>query len=128
MKTRVQPDSPLIGLPYGNTVEVQGLMNSSLASLVLANVVPEVVNLTPGLVVQGTLPSVRVRLRGTSEALQSLPKDATGSPTVAVVADLSGLSLPGEVNDIQLKMILPDGVELVDLSPAVVSLILGAKP
>ncbi len=128
LKTRVQPDTSLLGLPYGNTVEVQGLMSSTLASLVLASVSPEIVNLAPTLSVQGTLPSVRVRLRGTSQALESLAKDTTGSPTVAVLADLTGIATPGEVTDLPLKTVLPEGVELVDLSPAVVSLFLAAKP
>jgi hypothetical protein len=128
LKARVEPDSPLIGLPYGNMVDVQGLMTSSLASLVLGNVTPEAVNLASTLTLQKPLPPVRVRLRGTSQALGSLSKDATGAPTLIIVADLTGYTAPGEVPAVELKAVVPDGVELVDLSPAVVPVFLEAKP
>jgi hypothetical protein len=36
--------------------------------------------------------------------------------------------MAGEVPAVELKAELPDGVELVDLSPAVVPVLLGAKP
>jgi len=128
LKARVEASSNLISFPYGNTVEVQGLMTSSLASLVLENVVPSAVNLNSGLVLQSPLPPVRVRLRGTPEALAALNTDANGAPTAVLVADLTGYTLPGEIPAVSLKSILPDGVELVDLSPAVVSVFLEAKP
>ncbi len=128
LKARVQPDSALIGLPYGSTVDVQGLMTSSLASLVLDAVVPEAVNLNPGLVLKGSLGPVRVRVRGTSAALQNLVKDSTGAPTVVLVADLKPYTVAGEVTDLELRAVLPEGVELVDLSPALISVMLEAKP
>ncbi len=128
LKARVEPDSPLIGLPYGNMVDVQGLMTSSLASLVLDSIVPETLNIAPGLVLKTPLQPVRVRLRGTSSALQSLPKDSAGAPTATIVADLTGYTAPGEIPNVELKAVLPDGVELVDLSPAVVPVFLEAKP
>jgi|GEM_PF-1025936 len=128
IKARVLSHSPLVGFPFGNTVDVQGIMSSSLASLVLENVQPQIVNLTPGLVLKSPLPSVKVRLRGTREALQKLNKDALGAPTLPVTADLSGITTPGNVPEIPLNVHLPDGVELVELTPAVVNLILVAPP
>jgi hypothetical protein len=103
-------------------------MTSSLASLVLDSVVPEPVNLNPGLVLKSPLGPVRVRVRGTSAALQNLAKGATGAPTVLLVADLKPYTVAGEVSDLELKALLPEGVELVDLSPAMVSVMLEAKP
>jgi len=44
------------------------------------------------------------------------------------VADLAGSTVPGEIPEVELKALLPEGVELVDLSPAVVSVLLEAKP
>jgi len=128
IKARVEPGSPLIDFPYGSNVEIQGLMTSSLASLVLENVVPEAVNLSPGLKLQSPLPSVRVRLRGTQAALRTLGKDGSGAATAVIVADLAGSTVPGEIPEVELKALLPEGVELVDLSPAVVSVLLEAKP
>jgi YbbR domain-containing protein len=128
IKARVEPGSTLVDFPYGNTVEIQGLMTSSLASLVLENVVPGAVNLNSSLKLQSPLPPVRVRLRGTPAALAALAKDAAGAPTVAVLADLTGYTVPGEVPDVELKAILPDGVQLVELSPALVPVFLEAKP
>lgn len=128
LKARVDSGSTLIDFPYGNTVEIQGLMTSSLASLVLEAVVPEVANLGPGLKLQNPLPPVRLRLRGTAAALSNLPKDSSGQPTAEVVADLAGSSVPGEVPEVELKAVLPEGVELVELSPAVVQVLLEAKP
>jgi len=128
IRARVEPGSALIDFPYGNTVEIQGLMTSSLASLVLDNVVPEIVNLSPGLKLQSPLPGVRVKLRGSQAALQGLGKDPSGEQTAVIVADLSGSSVPGEIPAVELKAVLPEGVELVDLSPAVVSVLLEAKP
>lgn len=127
LKARVESGSSLIGFPYGNTVEVRGLMTSSLASLVLENVIPGAVNLNSGLVLQSPLPPVRVRVRGTQEALNALVKDSNGAPTVVVVADLTGYTVPGEIPSVTLRADLPDGVELVDLSPAVVSVYLEAR-
>jgi len=120
LKARVEPGSPLVGFPYGNTVEVRGLMTSSLASLVLEAVVPGTVNLNAGLALQTPLPPVRVRLRGTQAALEALPRDANGSPTAQISADLAAYAVPGEIPAVELKANLPDGVELVELSPAVV--------
>ena len=128
LKARVEPGSTLLDFPYGSTVEIQGLMTSSLASLVLENVVPTAMNLNSGLRLQSPLPPVRVRLRGTEVALRSLAKDANGAPTVGIVADLSSSMVPGEIPMVELKAMLPEGVELVDLSPAVVSVFLEAKP
>jgi hypothetical protein len=128
LKARVEPGSPLLSFPYGNTVEVQGTMTSSLASLVIPSVAPGAVNVSPALKLQNPLPSVRVRLRGRPEALQMLTKDATGAPTVVIFGDFTGYSLPGEVPALELKAVLPEGVELVDLSPAVVSVSLEARP
>lgn len=128
LKARVEPGSTLVGFPYGNTVEIQGIMTSSLASLVLENVVPGAINLNSALKLQSPLPPVRVRLRGTQASLAELSKDANGAPTAVVYADLSGLAVPGEIPAVELKAILPDGVELVDLSPAVVPVFLEAKP
>jgi hypothetical protein len=127
LKARLDP-GPLVDFPYGNTVEIQGIMSSSLASLVLDNVAPTVVNLHAGLRLENPLPSVRVRLRGTAAALAALPKDAHGSPTVPITADLTGFALSDEVPSVELKAELPDGVELVDLSPAVVPVVLESKP
>ncbi len=124
LKARVETGSPLISFPYGGTVEVRGMMTSSLASLVLETVVPGTVNLNSNLVLRSPLPPVRVRLRGTAQALESLVKDSNGDPTVAVVADLTGYTIPGEIPALELKVVLPEGIELVDLSPAVVSLFL----
>lgn len=128
LKVRVEPGSTLLDFPYGNTVEIQGLMTSSLASLVLENVVPGVINLNSGLKLQSPLPPVRVRLRGTQASLQALAKDGNGAPTAVIVADLSGSTVPGEIPSVELKALLPEGVELVDLSPAVVSVFLEGKP
>lgn len=128
IKARVESGSELIDFPYGTTVEIQGLMTSSLASLLLDHVAPEVTNLAPDLKLHSPLPTVRVRLRGTPAALQALGKDAAGAPTAVIVADLSGSTVPGEIPDVELKAVLPEGVELVDLSPAVVSVLLEAKP
>lgn len=128
LKARVQTGSELISFPYGSTVEVQGLMTSSLSSLVLESVVPGAVNLNSGLRLQSPLPPVRVRLRGTAQALAALPKDAQGSPTVSVYADFTAFTVPGEVPGVELKAALPDGVELVELSPAVVPVALEARP
>jgi len=128
LKARVETGSTLLDFPYGSTVEIQGLMTSSLASLVLESVVPIAVNLNSSLRLQSPLPPVRVRLRGTEVAFQSLAKDASGSPTVTITADLSSSVVPGEMPSVELKASLPEGVELVDLSPAVVSVFLEAKP
>lgn len=128
IKVRVESDSTLVGFPYGSTVEVQGIMTSSLASLVLEAVAPGAINLNSSLALQSPLPPVRVRLRGTPEALQSLAKDNQGSPAVVVVADLNGYNIAGEVPALELRAILPEGVELVDLSPTMVSVFLEAKP
>ena len=128
LKARVDSGSALISFPYGNLVEVQGLMTSSLASLVLENVVPGAMNLNSSLVLQSPLPPVRVRLRGTQEALQNLAKDTNGAPTVVITADLTAYTLPGEIPAVELKAILPEGVELVELSPALVPVFLEAKP
>lgn len=128
LKVRVEPGSGLISFPYGGTVEVQGLMTSSLASLVLEQVVPSAVNLNSGLKLQSPIPVVRVRVRGTSQALQSLAKDDDGTPTVVIFADLTAYTVPGEVPAVELKAVLPEGVELVDLSPAVVPVFLESKP
>lgn len=128
LKARVEAGSPLLSFPFGNTVEVQGLMTSTLASLVLESVVPSAINLNSSLSLQSPLPPVRVRLRGTTEALQALPRDGNGSPTAVIVADLTSYTSPGEVAPVSFKAVLPDGVELVDLSPAVVSIVLEAKP
>lgn len=128
LKVRVDSGSTLLDFPYGNVVEVRGLMTSSLASLVLESVVPVPENLNSSLKLQNPLPPVRVRLRGTTSALATLPKDASGQPSAMIVADLSGSSVPGEVPDVELKALLPEGVELVELSPAVVSVFLEAKP
>jgi hypothetical protein len=127
LKARLEAGS-LLDFPYGNTVEVQGIMSSSLASLVLGGIAPTIVNLHGGLRLENPLPEVRVRLRGTQEALAALPKDARGSPTVSIIADLAGFSISGEVPSVELKADLPDGVELVDLSPAVVPVFLETKP
>lgn len=128
LKARVESGSSLVTFPYGSTVEVQGLMTSSLASLVLESVIPGALNLNSGLKLQSPLPPVRVRLRGTPEALRALAQDSNGAPTAVVVADLGGYTLPGSIPSLELKALLPDGVELVDLSPAVVSVSLEAKP
>lgn len=128
LKARIEAGSSLLTFPYGNTVEVQGIMTSSLASLVLESVIPGAVNLNSGLVLQSPLPPVRVRLRGTPEALEALVKDNNGAPTAVVVADLTGFTVPGEIPSVSLKADLPPGVDLVDLSPAVVSVFLEAKP
>jgi len=128
LKARVETGSTLLDFPYGSTVEIQGLMTSSLASLVLESVVPIAVNLNSSLRLQSPLPPVRVRLRGTEVAFQSLAKDASGSPTVTITADLSSSVVPGEMPSVELKASLPEGVEIVDLSPAVVSVFLEAKP
>jgi len=127
LKARVEPGSPVLSFPYGSTVEVQGLMSSSLASLVLEAVVPSALNLSPTLVLEAPLPAVRVRVRGTPAALQALAKDAQGSPTVSLFADLTGYTQPGEIPALELKASLPEGVDLVDLSPAVVSVALVPK-
>lgn len=128
LRARVEPGSPLLTFPYGGTVEVQGKMTSSLESLVIDNVAASAVNLNSALRLQSPLPPVRVRLRGTPQALQALTKDAAGSPTVVIYADLTGYTIPGEAPGVELKAVLPEGVELVDLSPAVVALSLEAKP
>lgn len=128
LKARIEPGSSLVAFPYGNIVEVQGLMTSALATLVLEGVVPGPLNLNSSLQLQSPLPPVRVRLRGTPAALAALTKDPTGSPTVVISADLSGYDLPGEVSALALKANLPDGVELVDLSPAVVPVVLESRP
>ena len=127
LKARLE-SGPLIDFPYGSSVEIQGLMSSSLASLVLDGVAPTVLNLHSGLRLENPLPTVRVRLRGTQAALSALPKDAHGSPTVSIIADLAGFSISGEVPSVELKADLPDGIELVDLSPAVVPVFLEPKP
>jgi YbbR domain-containing protein len=128
LKVRVEAESGLLDFPYGSSVEVQGIMTSSLATLVLEEVQPLAVNLNPSLKLREALPPVRVRLRGTQAALDSLARDASGQPTASVVADLSASNVPGEIPAVELKAVLPDGVELVDLSPAVLSVQLEAKP
>jgi len=127
LRARIEAGS-MIEFPYGNTVEIQGIMTSSLASLVLESVAPTVVNLRPGLKLESPLPPVSIRLRGTQAALAALPKDAKGSPTVPVIADLSGFALSGEIPSVELRAEIPDGIELVDLSPAVVPVFLENKP
>ncbi len=127
LKARLDP-GPLVDFPYGSNVEIQGIMSSSLASLVLEKVTPTALNLHAGLKLENPLPAVRVRIRGTAAALASLPKDAHGLPTVSIFADLSDFALSGEIPSVELQTDLPDGVELVDLSPAVVPVTLGTKP
>jgi len=128
LRTRVEGPSDLLGFPYGNTVEIQGLMTSSLASVVLDNVTPQPENLIPGLRLKTPLPPVRVRLRGSAAALEALPKGPDGQPTAVILADLSGSTVPGEIPEVELKAELPEGVELVELSPAVVPVFLEGKP
>lgn len=127
LKARVESGSSVLSFPYGNTVEVQGLMSSSLASLVLEAVSPGAINLAPNLRIETPLPAVRVRVRGTPTALEGLGKDDQGSPTVTLIADLAGYTQPGEIPALELKASLPEGVELVDLSPAVVPVALVPK-
>lgn len=128
LRSRVVGDSTLLSFPFGDTVEVRGLMTSTLANLVLDNVTPSILSLNPLYQLKTPLPKVRVRLRGADQALQKLPRDLNGAPTVALFADLSTISGPGTPTDVELKAVLPDGVELVELSPAVVSVELEVKP
>jgi len=128
LKARVDTGSPLLAFPYGGFVEVQGVMTSSLATEVLESVIPGAVNLSSTLKLQTPLPAVRVKLRGSAQALKTLAKDSRGVPTVVLFADFTGYTVPGEVPALELKAVLPEGVEIVEMSPAVVSVSLEAHP
>jgi hypothetical protein len=128
LRAQVAHENPLISFPYGSSVEVQGLMTSSLATLVLERVIPTPINLNSGLHLQSPLPPLTVKLRGTPLALAALGTTDSGAPTVVVLADLTGYSVPGEIPALPLKAQLPEGVELVSLEPSTASVYLEPKP
>jgi len=128
LRARVAQDTTLVNFPYGSTVEVQGLMTSSLATLTLAAVVPTPLNLSSLLRLQSPLPPIKVKLRGTPAALAVLDRNDTGSPSVVLLADLSNYLLPGEIPSLSFKAQLPEGVELVSLEPATVAVYLEPLP
>jgi len=128
LRVRVAEVSTLINFPYGSTIEVQGLMTSSLATLTLAAVLPTPLNLSSALRLQSPLAPVRVKLRGTPAALSALDRTDGGSPSVVLLADLSNYSIPGEIPSLSLKAQIPEGVELVSLEPATVAVYLEPVP
>ncbi|MEI8096180.1 MAG: CdaR family protein [Spirochaetales bacterium] len=128
LRAIVNQENTLLSYPYGSTVEVQGLMTSSLASLVLDAVVPTPINLNSSLRLQSPLPPVKVKLRGTPEALAALGTGDNGSPSVVLLADLGASAIPGEIPALPIKAQLPDNVELVSLEPSTVAVYLEVKP
>jgi len=128
LKAKVVQETPLISFPYGSTVEVKGIMTSSLATLVLADVAPTAINLNSNLVLQTPLPPVQVKVRGTPQAIATLEAGSATEPSVVLVADLTGFTIPGEIPALPITAQLPEGVELVSLEPATAAVFLEVKP
>ncbi|NNM67490.1 MAG: hypothetical protein HKM06_05735, partial [Spirochaetales bacterium] len=94
-----------------------------LQSMTFTNLVPQLTGLSNDLIVTTPPNPVAVRVRGNKATLSKLTAD-----NVHVQADLSSFTAPGEAVDVPLKVILPSGVDLIEVSPAVTDLILEKKP
>ena len=123
IKVHLELNSSLLDFPLGHSVEVYGNMRSSLQTMTFPSLQPQIVGLIPGLEVTIPPAPVAVRIRGTRQALAGLEADK-----VHVEADLTNFNGPGEAVDVPIRVLLPPGVDLVEVMPAVINLILEKKP
>ncbi|WP_455382165.1 CdaR family protein [Salinispira pacifica] len=112
VQVRLNLGDPLLRLPGGNVVEFRGVIQESvvLQTFDQANVV--VVNLPPGLSVQGELPTGSIRVQGKQVELEAIKPDQ-----VRLVADASGITRPGTYT-LPARPDLPSGILVLRYEPS----------
>ena len=111
LKVKIVPESDLIDLPAGGSVEFRGVIREAEVIRTFEPLEMVSIDLPPGLKVAAPLPQGGVKLQGTQIAVESL-----NPSQIRLLVDCADIAAPGEYS-LQVKADLPTGFMVLDYYP-----------